>query len=282
MQVGDDDDTQQNNVAQTAADDTASAADQQDDNSGSAQDEAGQGSDEGNALTAATGGAAQQQEQPKPKNPSKAYQSRIDELTRNWRGTQRDLDAANARIAELESVRQQSNDQQEDELPQAARRQQQSDVVPANMVDQLADQRAQAIADKRQFDNDCNLTFMKGKAAYQDWEDALDTFKSLGGLDQAVVEDALATDAPHDVLYQLGKDEEEAMRVLKLPRAKRIAEFTKMTLKQNVKPAVSKASAPIKPVGGTTKPAFDYADDNAEDATWFANRDKDRRAAGRI
>lgn len=218
-------------------------------------------------------------EQLKPaKNPIKPFQARIDELTRNWRGTERELEAAQARIRELEGRSAQPTDgEQQEQRPQL-----QPGTVPADMVDRLAETRAAQIANERQFNNDCNLTFMKGKAAHPDFEDALGTFGSLGGLQRDVVEDALGTDAPETVLYMLGKEPEEAMRILALPRNKRIAEFTKMTLKTSPKPNVSKAAAPIKPVGGSAKKEFDYADDSADDTEWQAKRNAERRAAGKI
>jgi len=223
----------------------------------------------------ATNALQEAAEPPKPvKNPIKPFQARIDELTRNWRGTERELEAAQARILELESRGQQQ--------PEGEQQTQQSGSVPAEMVDRLAETRAAQIAAQRQFDNDCNLTFMKGKAAYPDFEDALATFSSLGGLQREVVEDALATDNPQEVLYALGKDPDEAMRVLRLQPKQRVAEFTKMLMKTPAKPAVSKAAAPIKPVGGSAKKEFDYADDNADDAEWQARRNADRRAAGKI
>lgn len=226
-----------------------------------------------NALQEAAAKEPKEPEKP-AKNPIKPFQSRIDELTRNWRGTERELEAAQARIRELEARSQQPEGEQQ--------AQQQPGTVPADMVDRLAETRAAQIAAQRQFDNDCNLTFMKGKAAYPDFEEALATFSSLGGLQREVVEDALATDNPQDVLYALGKDPDEAMRVLRLSPKQRVAEFTKMLLKTPAKPAVSKAAAPIRPVGGSAKKEFDYADDAADDAEWQAKRNAERRAAGKI
>ena len=215
---------------------------------------------------------APKEEPKKAKNPTKPFQSRIDELTKNWREEERRREALEARLAELEKGQRQPEEQQE----------RPADVIPANMLDQLAEQKAQQIASQRQFDNDCNLTFMKGKAAFPDFEEALGTFGALGGLSRDVVEDALATDNPHEILYELGKEPERALEIIRLPRNKRIAEMTKMTLKKPAAPSVSKAAAPIKPVAGNTKTDFDYADDKADDSEWFSRRDKERRQAGRL
>jgi ethanolamine ammonia-lyase small subunit len=89
-----------------------------------------------------------------------------------------------------------------------------------------------------------------------------------------VVEDALATDAPHQVLYDLGQDPDKAARILKMPRAKRIAEFTRMTMKTPAKPAVSRAPAPTRPVTGQPNKAFDFADEKVDDATWYEKFDE--------
>lgn len=257
--------------ATEAASDTASEQQQEQVAEGQAEDAAAEAQAEGNALEKAAA------EQPKPaKNPVKPFQARIDELTREKYEERRKREALEAEIEALRAAQQRG---QEGEQP--AKRT--DDVVPASVVPELVQREAEKIAAQRQFDNDCNLAFMKGKAAHEDFEDALSTFGSLGGLQRDVVEDALATDAAHDVLYALGKDPDEAARILKLPRAKRIAEFTKMTLKAApaAKP-VSRAAAPIKPVGGTAKKDFDYASDDAADDEWFARRDKERREAGRI
>lgn len=218
--------------------------------------------------------AAAEKEPPKPaKNPIKPFQARIDELTREKHEERRKREALEAKLAELEK-RGSTEEVQQQNQP--------AGTVPAEMVDQLAETRAAQIAAQRQFDNDCNLAFVKGKAAHPDFEEALSTFSSLGGLKRDVVEDALGTDAPEQVLYELGKDADEAMRILSLPRNKRIAEFTKITLKAAPKPNVSKAPAPIKTVGGNAKKEFDYADDAADDAEWQARRNAERRAAGKI
>ncbi len=93
-----------------------------------------------------------------------------------------------------------------------------------------------------------------------------------------MIEDALATDAADEVLYTLGKEPEEAMRILKLPRAKRIAEFTKMTIKAAPKAApVSRAAAPVRPVDGNVRKDFDFADPTTDDAEWHRRADEQER-----
>lgn len=215
-------------------------------------------------------------EQSKPKNSTKPFQARIDELTGNWRRTERELEAARAELEAVRKGQQQPAEQQADEGRSP-------DVVPANMVEKLADQLADQKAAQRQFDNDCNLAFVKGKAAHpEDFEDAIRSFAALGGTQREVLEDVLATDNPADVLYELGKDADEAARVLALPPKRRLAEMIKMANKPAAKPAVSRAAAPIKPVGGTNAKDFDFADDKADDADWFARRQKAVREAGRV
>lgn len=213
-------------------------------------------------------------EQPKPKNSTKPFQARIDELTKNWREEERRRQALEARLSDLEKGGKQ--EQQADDARNP-------DVVPANMVEKLADQLADQKAAQRQFDNDCNLAFVKGKAAHpEDFEDAVRSFAALGGTQRDVLEDVLATDNPADVLYELGKDADEAARVLALPPKRRLAEMIKMANKPTAKPAVSKAAAPITKVGGSSAKDFDFADDKADDAEWFARRQKTVREAGRV
>lgn len=280
MQVGDDDadDKTAQNSAETA---TSETADQDQEGQQQAQEgvqDAGEqegdgGAAQGNALAEAAAAV-----QKPAKNPVKPFQARIDEITRARREEERQRIAAEdraaraeARLAELERGATQGEDQQD--------RRQQVDTITPEMVDQLAQTKAEKIAADNQFDAECNRIHAKGSKDHEDFHEAMTTLGSLGGLDRAVIEDALATDAADEVLYALGKEPEEAMRILKLPRAKRIAEFTKMTIKAAPKPApVSRAATPVRPVAGNVRQDFDFADASTDDAEWHRRMDEKERA----
>lgn len=291
----------ENNGTQNAGEDQVQDQQQQDDAAGQdgqsqqeqAQDQAQDGQDAagaqdqgGDTQQAAEGDqqAAQGQEQPKPK-PGKPnpFRNRISELTSEKRTLAEENAALRRQLEEAQRrpTEQQADDQGEQQEQQPPRRQQRQDqeMVPANMVTDLARQEAQKIAAKAAFDTDCNAAFTKGVQTYGDFEEAMANFNALGGLEQDVIEDALATGFAHQVLYDLGNNAEEAARILKLPRGKRIAEFTKMTIKTPAKAAVSRAPAPIRPVGGNAKKDFDPMDTSIPDDEW--HRQEDAREAAR-
>jgi hypothetical protein len=213
--------------------------------------------------------------EPKPKNPVKPFQARIDELTKARREEERRAQAAEARAkaAEDRIAAMERGEQQEPE-PQRAP----DGYVPKELVDAEVERRANEKARQDRFDADANAAYTKGVAAHKDFDEAIRTLASLAGDSyQAIIAEALVTDAPHEVLYALGSDPEEIDRIRGLSPAKRIAEFTKMTLKPSPKPQASKAAAPIQPVNGNTAKDFDFNDPDADDAEWHARMDRIER-----
>ena len=218
----------------------------------------------------------------KAKDTTRPFQDRINELTKNWRGTERELEASKARIAELEAA------QKKPAADQTGDGTQQQVALDPAVIEQMVEQRAakKAAVDRanESFDSGCNLAFDKGVKQYGDaFTKALETCGSMGVLERAVVEDILVTDAPQEVLYQLGSNPDLALKIAKLPPAKRIVEFTRLSLKAPAKPATSKAATPITPInsGGGNKPDFDPHDPKLSDEEWHAQedaRDRARRA----
>ena len=86
----------------------------------------------------------------------------------------------------------------------------------------------------------------------------------------------IATDNPVDVLHYLGQDPEEADRISRLNPFKMAAEMTKIANRlAQPKAQLSRAPAPIKPIGGSAKPSGDdIYDENMSDEQYWAAREK--------
>ncbi len=150
-------------------------------------------------------------------------------------------------------------------------------AVEAKTAERLATQeRARYEA---QFTADCNATYAKGKAEFVDFDGAMGNLRTMGMMNPALIEAALATDEPAKVLYNLGSDPDNAARIMSLNPAKMIAELTKMAVAGSAAPAqkrISNAPAPVKPVEGTARASSDPRDDD-DDKTWFAKRETQKR-----
>lgn len=141
--------------------------------------------------------------------------------------------------------------------------------IRAKVRDELRQEEAINLATER-FNAACNETFEKGKALFgHDFENAADTMsKALGDemlkrpeFLQVIVNEL---DNGPQVYYELSKNLEEAERILKLPTAKMILEIGRMNdkvAKPVVKP-ISKAPAPVSPVGGTPKSSHRLEDED--------------------
>lgn len=205
-------------------------------------------------------------DKPKPGKPN-PFRSRISELTAEKRALEAQL--AEARRAPAKP---------EQEEAEPGEKPPSNEYVPVKVVNDLVRQGAAKLAADTQFDTDCNAAFEKGTKAFPDFEESMANFQALGGLERDVIEDALATGAAHQVLYELGSNPDKAARLLKMPSRQRIAEFTKMTLKPAPKQQVSGAAPPHKPVNGGAKKDFDPLDTSISDEDWHRQEDARERA----
>ncbi|WP_175017332.1 hypothetical protein [Burkholderia aenigmatica] len=179
-------------------------------------------------------GAVEPQPQERPKNDW--VQRRIDQLTREKHEEKRQREALEARLREL-----------------------QPDTATPNAQPMTADQiRAEAkrLIEQEKFDAACNKVFDAGKTEFPDWDASLRTFQMLGGASPEFLEAVTAMDAGHKVLHHLGQHPEEAERLLSLPPLRMTLELARLetTVGQAKPPPVSKAPAPISPVGGKSAP----------------------------
>lgn len=191
------------------------------------------------------------------------FQKRIDELTRARWDAAREADQLRQEIAAL---RQPQADADGNPVP-----------VPADPVEI-----ARQMVEQQRFDDTCNSIYEKGAGEFTDFDQALANFRLLGGLPRPLIEAAQETDAPHAVLYDLGKNPEEAARILSLPPIRMAAAVAKLAAKTITPPApkVSKAPAPVVPVGGNGRAEKDPFSDDAPIDAWMKAHDE-REAARR-
>jgi hypothetical protein len=180
--------------------------------------------------------AAEQPQQEKPK--SDWVQRRIDQLTREKHEEKRQREALEAQLRQLQPQTEHQPGQQ---------------MTP----DQIRAE-AKRLIQQEKFDEACNSVFDAGKKEFSaDWDSSLRTFKMLGGAPAEFLEAVTAMDNGHKVLHALGQDPEAAERVLSLPPLRMALELARLEAKvaQATPPKqVSKAPAPITPVGGKSAP----------------------------
>lgn len=185
----------------------------------------------------------QQQEQAK-KEPW--FQKRIGELTREKYEAKRAADDARA---EAERLR------------QAIAQGQQSDQQQPD-VQTLARQEAQKLVAEQRFNDACNKVYATGKSEFPDFDQAVSNLQMVGA-NRDFLDLATTSDAGHKLLHHLGSDLDEAARILALPPIQMARELTKLEIKlsQPVAKPVSKAPAPIKPVGSGGATSTGLSDD---------------------
>ena len=143
-----------------------------------------------------------------------------------------------------------------------------TEQIRARARDEIRQEEAVRLATER-FNEACNKTFEQGVAAYgQDFENAAQTLSQALGDDMQKRPEFLQviTDLEngHQVYYELSRNPEEAERLLKMPSHKMILELGRMSDKaaKPVAKPISKAPAPVSPVGGTPKNTARLDDDD--------------------
>jgi hypothetical protein len=123
---------------------------------------------------------------------------------------------------------------------------------PAN-IDELVSKRATELAQQQQMAERGQSVSKVGAEAYPDFMSAVTTLDALG-ISGEQVHSLLGMEDAHKVIYTLGKNPEEALRILALPPLQQGRELERMALKagQPAPKAVSNAPAPIKSIDGST------------------------------
>ena len=148
---------------------------------------------------------------------------------------------------------------------------------------------AQKLAIER-FNAECDKVWNKGQETFPGKFDAAVANLRAAGAIRAdstdFVQAVLATEAPEQVLFKLGSEPEEAMRLASLPPTQMAVAMDRMARELTSAPVkTSAAPAPIAPVNGTrTAKAFDPADKDIPYPEWLRQREKQvaaKKAAGR-
>lgn len=145
-------------------------------------------------------------------------------------------------------------------------------------IDALVAQRATEIAQQQQMAERGQSVSKVGAEAYPDFMNAVTTLDALG-ISGDQVQSLLGMEDAHKVIYALGKNPEDALRILALPPLQQGRELERMALKagQPASKAVSKAPAPITPVDGSTMVETDPSKMSMDDwAKWRAKNSKTR------
>lgn len=128
-------------------------------------------------------------------------------------------------------------------------------------LDAEASKRAEQIAEASQFNAQCNTLFEAGSKEFGEaaFDANLQNLRDVGILsptDLGFVRDALETEAPAKVLYHLGQNPDEAMKIAGMSATKRAVALDRLAAQlsqEKPKPAkpVSKVAPPIETINGS-------------------------------
>lgn len=217
-----------------------------------------------------TEAAAQGEQNEEGKDPNAWALKRIGALTAKSHEAARDAQAARG---EAERYRLLVEQMQRGETPDT--------VTPPGQqpnIDELVTKRATEIAQQQQMAERGVSVSKVGAEAYPDFMAAVTTLDALG-ISGDQVQSLLGMEDAHKVIYSLGKNPEEALRILALPPLQQGRELERMANKagQPAPKAVSKAPAPITPVDGSTTVEKDPSKMSMDDwAKWRAKTSKTR------
>lgn len=175
------------------------------------------------------------EEAPKPRP---WFEKRIAETAFEAREERRQKEAAIAYARQLEARLQPQ---------QEAAQQPPPGYVPVSEIARVAAQQREA----ERFTDACNDVADFGSAKFPDFNEAVSTFAMLGGPPPALLEavTALGKEDGARVYYELGKNPDEASRLLALSPARMAVEVAKMAAKPAAAPRVSAVPEPVVPIG---------------------------------
>lgn len=194
------------------------------------------------------------------------FQKRINEQTRKYYEEARKRQELEQRLAQYEQKTQY----------QAPEEQYQPQVD----VNTLAEQRAAQLLAEREFIKACNKVYETGAKELENFDAAVSNLQLVEPT-REFLDAVTASDAGHKILHHLGQlgNLAEAERILKLPPVQMGRELAKLEIKLSQPQAkpVSKAPAPIKPVGTGGVNDSGLRDDLPIDE-WM-RRDRERKRA---
>lgn len=232
--------------------------------------QAGNSSESANEQTANDAAQGVQGEQQEGgKDPNAWAIKRIGEVTRQRHDADRRAQAAESERDRYKLLVQQmqGGEGEQRQQPQA----EQPDI------DKLVQQRATELDQQRAAQERGQNTAKAGEAEFSDWGSAVQNLDALG-ITNEQVSNLLGMEDAHKVIYSLGKNPEEAARILSLPPLQQGRELERLASKPIAPPAakpVSKAPAPVQPIDGGVSAEKDQSKMSA--AEWMAWREKNRQ-----
>ena len=182
------------------------------------------------AVTSEGGGLADPPPSDSDSRPPQGLLDRIGQLTRQKRELEERLQAM--------------------EAPQYAP--QQYDV-PTGQIDQRQIQmeiyrQAQELAKQNEWKSTTDKIWNEGLSKYGDWATQLNSMAQiLGGIPPALTEAAIESGSPHEVLYHLAKNPDEAARIALLPPTRQAVAVAKLAANVTAPRKVTSAPPPISP-----------------------------------
>lgn len=161
------------------------------------------------------------------------------------------------------------------------------DSVPRADVERLANERAQALASRASFDAQCNAAAAEARKQFADFDTVVKQFGQIVDFTDATevqrydafLEAALETGEAGKIIYTLGKNLDEAERIMALSPVKRATELARLTLVEPESP--STLPKPITPVHGKNagpseiSPSDPVRADKLSSAEWHKRRAKE-------
>ena len=194
--------------------------------------------------------------------PPQGLLDRIGQLTRQKRELEERLQAMEA------------PQQQYYEAPQAA-----GSVDPKQIQMEIYRQ-AQELAKQNQWKETTEKIWNEGLSKYGDWAPQLNNMAQiLGGIPTTLTEAAIESGAPHEVLYHLAKNVDEAARIALLPPTRQAVAVAKLAQNVSAPRKVTSAPPPISPkVQGIGSAPASLDDPNISMEEWARLRNEQAMA----
>lgn len=191
--------------------------------------------------------------------PPQGLLDRIGQLTRQ----KKELEE---RLAQFEYSRAPQQQQYADEAPQYDPRTVQLEIH----------RQAQELAKAQSWKDTTDKIWNEGLSKYADWGPQLNNMATiLGGIPTSLTEAAIESGNPHEVLYHLAKNPDEAARIALLPVARQAVAVAKVAQGLSAPRRVSSAPPPISPkVNGIGSAPATLDDPNLSMEEWARLRNE--------
>lgn len=139
---------------------------------------------------------------------------------------------------------------------------------------------AQELAKQNEWKNTTEKIWNEGLAKYGDWAPQLNNMAQiLGGIPVTLTEAAIESGSPHEVLYHLAKNPDEAARIALLPPTRQAVAVAKLAQNVNAPRRVTAAPPPISPkVQGIGSAPASLDDPNISMEEWARLRNEQAMA----